>query len=489
MTARERQIEQARELHAHYTRTKLAEPECGLPDDAVSEVHQMLFNITQGGPGTWRPWCDGILDSIAPFRSHDGLQELVEFAERYASCPGPGDSPSPQQAGAVSESEEAAAPGGSPDDDGSGPAAIVDAEVPNEDVPGDTQPEAADPKVKDTQNDTNHGGDNDDNDGRNAPSSRSVVPEAIALSQITVDSSVQARESIDESAVEDYAEAMKAGQEFLPVVVFHDPKTKDYLLADGFHRIKAATLAGHSEIRADVHTGTRRDAILYAVGANTKHGVRRSNKDKRRAVKMLLDDQEWNCWSNHEIADHAGVSPPLVGKVRNSLSGKVFQMDGPSEASDVPSGNDGKRLVKRGDSVYEMDTGRIGKGRGGDVGSGLESETAAPDGCADALGGPMAGEGSDTILGKPEPPPATLDNEPSGGEVFVASIGALESWAAKDPEKRGPVVAEQLLEVREALDREYPGFYSRVMTPAMKQRAEREAVAGEKLDGGSHDEL
>ncbi|MBT3290160.1 MAG: hypothetical protein HN380_22650, partial [Victivallales bacterium] len=109
MTARERQIEQARELHAHYTRTKLAEPECGLPDDAVSEVHQMLFNITQGGPGTWRPWCDGILDSIAPFRSHDGLQELVEFGEEHASPPRSGEVPSAEQAGAGADDGRGAA--------------------------------------------------------------------------------------------------------------------------------------------------------------------------------------------------------------------------------------------------------------------------------------------------------------------------------------------------------------------------------------------
>jgi hypothetical protein len=42
--------------------------------------------------------------------------------------------------------------------------------------------------------------------------------------------------------------------------------------------------------------------VLYTVGANATHGLRRSNADKRRAVSMLLDDPEWAQWSNLAIA-------------------------------------------------------------------------------------------------------------------------------------------------------------------------------------------
>ena len=48
-------------------------------------------------------------------------------------------------------------------------------------------------------------------------------------------------------------------------------------LADGHYRVKAARAAlssreGPRTLPAEVHAGTKRDAILYAAGANAKHG-------------------------------------------------------------------------------------------------------------------------------------------------------------------------------------------------------------------------
>ena len=60
--------------------------------------------------------------------------------------------------------------------------------------------------------------------------------------------------------------AKAAGVVFPPVIVFHDGA--DYWLADGFQRLIAAEELGLTEFSADVREGTRRDAILYAVGAN-----------------------------------------------------------------------------------------------------------------------------------------------------------------------------------------------------------------------------
>ncbi|EWY35857.1 hypothetical protein N825_32650 [Skermanella stibiiresistens SB22] len=39
--------------------------------------------------------------------------------------------------------------------------------------------------------------------------------------------------------------------------------------------------------------GSRRDAVPHAVGANARHGLPRSNADKRDAVMILLKDPEW----------------------------------------------------------------------------------------------------------------------------------------------------------------------------------------------------
>jgi hypothetical protein len=65
-----------------------------------------------------------------------------------------------------------------------------------------------------------------------------------------------------------------------------------------------------------VRKGTRRDAILYAVGANEGHGLRRTPADKRKAVLTLLEDPEWSKWSNYQIAEACKVTPPFVLRLR-----------------------------------------------------------------------------------------------------------------------------------------------------------------------------
>jgi len=47
---------------------------------------------------------------------------------------------------------------------------------------------------------------------------------------------------------------------------------------------------GLTKISADVREGSRRDAILYAVGANASHGLKWTNRDKPNAVMVLLKD-------------------------------------------------------------------------------------------------------------------------------------------------------------------------------------------------------
>ena len=62
------------------------------------------------------------------------------------------------------------------------------------------------------------------------------------------------------------------------MVVFCDGT--DYWLADGFHRLEAHRQVGFRDIEVDLKLGTKRGAILYAVGANASHGLRRTPADK-----------------------------------------------------------------------------------------------------------------------------------------------------------------------------------------------------------------
>lgn len=134
------------------------------------------------------------------------------------------------------------------------------------------------------------------------------------LGKIRIDGGTQPRAELREDTITEYAEAMAGGALFPPVDVFYDGA--DYWLADGFHRWHAAKKLGLTDISAQVHQGTLRDAVLFSVSANAAHGMRRTNEDKRRAVMRLLEDLEWGRWSNREIAKRCAVSEYMVRAMR-----------------------------------------------------------------------------------------------------------------------------------------------------------------------------
>lgn len=136
----------------------------------------------------------------------------------------------------------------------------------------------------------------------------------VTISQIKLDADIQPRQQLNQEVIIEYADAMKQGIQFPAVIVFFDGK--NYWLASGFHRIKAKEYIGEHKILAEVKSGSRRDAILYAVGANIVHGHRLTNPDKHRIVQRLLQDPEWCQWSDNAIAKRCGVSHPYVGKIR-----------------------------------------------------------------------------------------------------------------------------------------------------------------------------
>lgn len=140
---------------------------------------------------------------------------------------------------------------------------------------------------------------------------------SVALDGIRVDPDLQPRESLREEAVRDYAAAMAAGKAFPPVVAFGDGQT--LWLADGFHRVAAAARAGLEAIEAEVHRGSRDDALLYAAGANATNGERRTNADRRRAVRMVLTHPAWEGRSSRWIAEVVGVDKNTVDRVRREL--------------------------------------------------------------------------------------------------------------------------------------------------------------------------
>ena len=187
-----------------------------------------------------------------------------------------------------------------------------------------------------------------------APSSLTASPGAVheAHTLMTLnsevlhcDADVQPRLALSDAHIREYAALLQEGHQLGTIVVFQDGS--DYYLADGFHRVAAAKSIELEELPAEIRVGTKRDAMLYACGAN-KHGKPLSNPDKQRVVLHLLEDAAWGQWSDREIARHCGVGHALVSRLRRSLS--------PGDSDTAPR----TYRTKQG-TVTTMETHAIGK--------------------------------------------------------------------------------------------------------------------------------
>lgn len=146
--------------------------------------------------------------------------------------------------------------------------------------------------------------------------------EMLSPSELILAPALQARVEMSDDVVDDYAEAMMAGAEFPPVKVIrvlHAPVggVAGPHLVDGWHRHLAHRHARpHEDIACEVRDGTWTDALLEAARANSAHGLRRSQDDKRRAVQLLLREGDYCGMSNRSIAELAAVSHTFVAGVR-----------------------------------------------------------------------------------------------------------------------------------------------------------------------------
>jgi hypothetical protein len=162
----------------------------------------------------------------------------------------------------------------------------------------------------------------------------------IKLSEIDRKAGTQTRATINPATVEEYAQAMKDGAAFPPVVLFGK------ILADGFHRIAAAEIAKLKDFPADIRIGSKTDALAYALSANGAHGLRRTNADKKNAVRLALE--EWPDISNKEISRRCAVSDMMVASVRND------QPQDSCGSTKARVGADGKKRKVKGKKTKEQ---------------------------------------------------------------------------------------------------------------------------------------
>jgi hypothetical protein len=178
---------------------------------------------------------------------------------------------------------------------------------------------------------------------------------SVSLASIVIDKRFQTRAATDQDAIADYTDAIrqKGGWPFPPI------KVVSQFLVDGFHRVEAAKrVADDPETPAELRKSlqsvpcervavdlTRDDvpdlALQHALAANHKHGLRRSNADKRHAVELALN--RWPDMSDREIAKITGTSHPSVGRVRGELTLETLPLE--SESASEPNHPGGPETI------------------------------------------------------------------------------------------------------------------------------------------------
>jgi hypothetical protein len=167
--------------------------------------------------------------------------------------------------------------------------------------------------------------------------------EEIPLASIRTDGNTQARAATDETTARGYADVLVDGGKLPHGRVYRDAAGVNWL-ARGFHRKRAHELAELPAMACEVRPGGPRDALLDAIGDNADHGLPRTPADKRRAVELLLADDEWGRLSTVQIKEAATVSWDFADRIRkewDSAHGgtpeKRTGADGREYAAQAPS--------------------------------------------------------------------------------------------------------------------------------------------------------
>lgn len=164
---------------------------------------------------------------------------------------------------------------------------------------------------------------------------RSPKVKAIRVDQLDVEKGIQIRSGLNKAIVKEYVEAMSAEYTFPPIVAFESNPGEPLVIVDGFHRLASAVKAGADKIMVEVRQGDRAAALKAALVANTAHGLRRSNRDKKRAIEVAIN--EFPNLSARQYAEMCQVSPDLASRV---LRGQVSEND--TSTSTTRMGRDGK---------------------------------------------------------------------------------------------------------------------------------------------------
>ncbi|CAL9291147.1 Transcriptional regulator NovG [Streptomyces sp. enrichment culture] len=112
-----------------------------------------------------------------------------------------------------------------------------------------------------------------------------------------------------------HVETLAALDDPYPPVVVHAATGQ---VIDGLHRLEAALRRGDRTIAVRYFDGGPDEAFVYAVHANTAHGLPLSLAERRTAALRILRSRP--AWSDRRIAAVAGLSARVVAELRATRS-------------------------------------------------------------------------------------------------------------------------------------------------------------------------
>lgn len=186
--------------------------------------------------------------------------------------------------------------------------------------------------------------------------------------------SAREKKEPDADVVRGYVEALKRGDRFPPIVVYEDMITQKRFSGDGRHRNKAyQELDRNIPVRIVRVQNAERRALLDSLKANHRHGLPRTNADKRKAVIIALADRKLRKLKPPEIAEACAVSPTFVREIQKELRKK--KQDEALKIAAAPTSGPSVDEVK--DVVMKEESRKPCEGMGTDRGDTDDADTAA----------------------------------------------------------------------------------------------------------------
>lgn len=146
-----------------------------------------------------------------------------------------------------------------------------------------------------------------------------VMP-GVRLGLVVVSPDWQPRAALNVEHMRDLVAALVAGAKLPPLDVV-DMGGDGFALVDGYHRHAAYLAHGTHDVDLRIMaTGDRDTARWWSLAANRSHGLKRTNAEKRAAVRHALEHAFAGDMSNDDLAAHCGVSATLVGETRRELA-------------------------------------------------------------------------------------------------------------------------------------------------------------------------